>query len=370
MTDSRMICRLTLLSERGLRFREQSVNESGVKCSMAIENKCKWKRARYTIALISIPMVICSAYVFIIYQDLQKPGVVVLLFHEIIGNDQKLSNNYQHRFSDFEKQLDYLMQEGYTTILPSEISRFKACGAGNKIIMLSFDDGTPSHYNVVYPMLRKRHYKGVFFVIAENLGERYGLSESQLVEMSNNGMEIGSHSFSHPFLDELGEKEVFLELNQSKRKLSESIGKDVTSFAPPGGWYNDLVIKIAKNVGYTSFFSCNIGTNDISQSIYVYNRIEVSGDMSLDEFKRLLTPSQILSDKLKQSMKFFVHRVLGSNNYKKLGGIIGEVYDCFPKIENSIYPQSLGKCFPAVGLISQIDIDITLNDHCDTFTIC
>ena len=127
---------------------------------MAIENKSKWKRARCAIALISILMVICSAYVYIIYQDLQKPGVVVLLFHEIIGNDQKWSNKYQHRLSDFEEQLDYLVQEGYTTILPSEISRFKACGASKKIIMLSFDDGTPSHYNIVYPLLRERHYKG------------------------------------------------------------------------------------------------------------------------------------------------------------------------------------------------------------------
>lgn len=286
---------------------------------MTIENKDKWKRVKYTTLLLGVSMVICfSTYIFIIYQDLQKPGVVVLLFHEIIGNDQKWSNKYQHRLSDFAGQLDYLVQEGYTTILPSELSQLKAYKGHQKIIILTFDDGTRSHYNKVYPLLRERKLKGVFFVIAENINKKYGLSDSQLVEMSNNGMEIGSHSYSHPFLDELGKEDLYFQLQESRKILSYIIGKEVTSFAPPGGWYNDSVVKAAKDIGYTAFFTCEIGVNDITQPIYEYKRIEVTGDMTLDEFKELLTTSHIVDYKIIQSIKFLAHRLVGSDLYLKL----------------------------------------------------
>lgn len=274
------------------------------------------------LVMVGIPLFILSGYVLIIYQDLHRPGIVVLLYHQVIENEKEWSNKYRHRVSDFIQQLDYLSQQGYRTVIPSETHRFAEICNDEKIIILTFDDGTPDHYEIVYPLLMQRKMKGVFFVIAGNLDKRYGLSASQLMEMSQNGMEIGSHSFSHPFLDEMTEEEIFIELETSKQVLSDAIGAEVTSFAPPGGWYNDLVEQIAKNVGYTAFFSCDIGVNDITQPIYIYKRIEVLGNISRDEFIRLLSPPQVLGYKLRQSIKFFIHRLLGTSNYGKLAEIL------------------------------------------------
>jgi len=273
------------------------------------------------LVLLGIPLVVFSVHVLRAYQELQKPGFVVLLFHEIIDHDEEWTNKYQHRLGDFKEQLDYLRKEGYTTILPSEIHKISGKGNDEKIVMLTFDDGTPDHYEIVFPMLMQRNMMGVFFVISGNLGKRYGLSAGQLKEMSQNGMEIGSHSLSHPFLDEMAEERVFLELDTSKRVLSDAIGSEVTSFAPPGGWYNDLVVQVAQDVGYTAFFSSEIGVNELEHTAYIFRRIEVLGTISLNEFKKLLTPHEILDYKIKQSIKFFVHQILGSDNYKRLGTI-------------------------------------------------
>lgn len=285
------------------------------------------------LVMVGIPLFILSGYVLIIYQDLHRNGIVVLLYHQVIDNEKEWSNKYEHRISDFIQQLDYLSKQGYRTVIPSEIHRFAEISNDEKVIILTFDDGTPDHHEIVYPLLMQRNMKGVFFVIAGNLDKRYGLSASQLMEMSQNGMEIGSHSFSHPFLDEMTEEEIFYELDKSKRVLTGTIGKEVSSFAPPGGWYNDLVVQVAQNVGYTAFFSCEIGVNDLEQPAYIFKRIEVLGDMSLDEFKKLLSPPEILGYKIKQSVKFFVHRMLGSENYKKLGMI----RQIFRKSENLPY---------------------------------
>ena len=80
--------------------------------------------------------------------------------------------------------------------------------------------------------------------------------------------------------------------------------------------------EVAKDVGYKFLFSCEIGTNDLKNHPFVYRRIEVTGDMSINEFSRLLNPPQILSYKIMQSLKFFLHYLIGSNNYKKLASTL------------------------------------------------
>lgn len=273
---------------------------------------------QYTVLILAISIGGATAYVFAVYLDLKKPGVIVLLFHEIIEIEQEWTNKYQHRLVDFEEQLEYLRREGYRTILPSEIIEEATYGSDEKLIMLTFDDGTPGHYNIVYPLLKEKGFGGVFFVIAGNVGKRYSLSENMLLEMSQNGMEIGSHSYSHPFLDELVENEVFEELHSSKKLLENAINGKVISFAPPGGWYTERDVQIVKKAGYKAFFSCEIGVNDISEPPFIYKRIEVLGDMSMNDFERLLLPEKALVYKLEQLIKFAVHRLIGSNQYKML----------------------------------------------------
>lgn len=281
------------------------------------------KRRLRNIGIILSILILCSASTFVLvqYHELKQPGIVVLLYHRIT-TEENVTNKYVLNVKKFQQQLDYLENEGYRTILPSEIVDSRKEGINNPIIILSFDDGTTDHYTVVYPMLKKNKQKGVFFIVSKYVNAPGGLTADQIKEMSDNDMEIGSHSYSHPYLEELNYEKIYYQLKESKDQLEKISGRKVYSFALPGGWFNTDVVKAARDVGYQQFFGCEIGTNDLSKMPFVYRRIEVLGNMSFKEFQQLLDPPQILIYKVVQSLKFFLHDIIGPRRYEKLSPLL------------------------------------------------
>jgi peptidoglycan/xylan/chitin deacetylase (PgdA/CDA1 family) len=72
--------------------------------------------------------------------------------------------------------------------------------------------------------------------------DEYYLSSSDLKIMSNNGMIIGGHSHSHPFLNKLSVENIQKEIERGVAYLSKTINKKINSFAYPYGAFNDDVI--------------------------------------------------------------------------------------------------------------------------------
>lgn len=64
------------------------------------------------------------------------------------------------------------------------------------------------------------------------------------------GHEIGNHSFSHPHLNGLTEKEITFELQKNEDLIRDLTGQRTTLFRPPFGEYNNRVIAVASALGY------------------------------------------------------------------------------------------------------------------------
>lgn len=280
--------------------------------------RIKKKSLYFSVSILAVLLITCS--IAKEYAELKQPGIIVLLYHRITL-EKGSTNKYVLNVDKFQQQAGYLKERGYTTILPKEIIGSNINKDTPNMIILSFDDGTADHFSIVYQILRKNGQKGIFFIVSKYINSRGYLASDQIKEMSQGNMEIGSHSYSHPFLDELNYEKIYYELNESKDQLEKISGGKVYSFAPPGGWFNADVIRAAKNVGYLLFFGCEIGTNDLSKMPFVYRRIEVLGNMSFEEFQQLLDPPQILPYKVVQSLKFTLHSLIGSKNYQKLSAL-------------------------------------------------
>jgi len=246
--------------------------------------------------------------------ELNDRGIVVLLYHKI--KEKGDSNKYVLEITEFEKQLKYLKDNGYNTILPTDTITAIPIDSFNKTVILTFDDGTKDHYKNVYPLLRKYDYEGLFFVVTKYINSPGCLSTDEIREMSLGGMGIGSHSYSHPLLDAIEKDKMYSQLQLSKEYLDNLSINPILDLAPPGGWFDDNVVKAAVDIGYERVFSCNIGPTDISQDPVVFNRIEVLGDMSIDDFVQLLNPEELFLYKLEQSLKFIIHDIVGSKNYQ------------------------------------------------------
>ena len=65
-------------------------------------------------------------------------------------------------------------------------------------ICLTFDDGFSSDYYLVLPELKKIDATATFFIVTDLLDTPGYLKTGQVKSLSESGMQIGSHSKSHP----------------------------------------------------------------------------------------------------------------------------------------------------------------------------
>ncbi len=267
------------------------------------------------LGLSSILIILLGVLVVQAYIELSGPGVIVLLYHRVSTGG---GGKYVLSPAKFEQQMKFLKTHGYKTTLARDIVLKHTRVNPAKTVILTFDDGTEDHYTTVFPILQKYGFNGVFFIITKYIGAPGNLTASQIKEMSLSGMEIGSHTYSHPFLDELTDDQIRFQLKKSRDDLQNIIECPVTSLAPPGGWFDERTVEISRELGYKAVFGCEIGVNDLSKSPLVYRRIEIPGNADLAEFGKLLTPSMLITCKIEQIVKTWLHDLIGSNDYHKL----------------------------------------------------
>jgi peptidoglycan/xylan/chitin deacetylase (PgdA/CDA1 family) len=109
-------------------------------------------------------------------------------------------------------------------------------------------------------------------------GEMF-LSWEEIKEMSQGGIDFGSHTVNHIILTNVPLKIAEREITQSKREIEEKIGKEVRHFAYPNGNYNDEIIKLVKRAGYLSavtFGPSRLVTVPIN--LYTLDRITMGSD--------------------------------------------------------------------------------------------
>jgi peptidoglycan/xylan/chitin deacetylase (PgdA/CDA1 family) len=118
------------------------------------------------------------------------------------------------------------------------------------------------------------------------------MSWDQITEMSDYGIDFGSHTCSHPICSNLQKDDLYFELHTSKKEIENNIGKSVDLFCYPNGQPNDLnenVINAVKDSGYRAAVTTTFGFNSFEPgNPYTLSRIAYNGD-KLDVLARLLT---------------------------------------------------------------------------------
>ncbi len=197
--------------------------------------------------------------------------IPILLYHDIESPDcpnEKSNTATRDTVVDvgrFEEQIRFLAENGYQSLSLVDFFEFKRDNTKvipSKRIIITFDDGHYSNYHLAFPILQKYGFTGVFFVVADRVDQAYHVTRDQLVEMAEQGMEIGSHGLTHKYLPLLERTEVEKELTDSRQILEDIIHRSVDYFAYPGGHYSKLVLNALPGAGYAGACSCLLGLND------------------------------------------------------------------------------------------------------------
>lgn len=99
----------------------------------------------------------------------------------------------------FTQQLQYLQQEGYTSILLSELVSHIRIGTAlpHKPVLISFDDGYRDNYTNAYPVLERLGMKANIFLVPTFLNKGQYLSIEDIRTMDPALVEYGLHSYDH-----------------------------------------------------------------------------------------------------------------------------------------------------------------------------
>lgn len=80
------------------------------------------------------------------------------------------------------------------------------------------------------------------------------MTEKQVVEMRDAGMDIGGHTINHPILNSINDDQAWREILGGKERLEQIIGDDVTLFAYPNGKtgidYSSRHVEMIKKAGF------------------------------------------------------------------------------------------------------------------------
>lgn len=211
--------------------------------------------------------------------DLRIP---ILMYHHIrdySNPTDQIGTNLSVPTEKFAAQLDLIQKDGYTTTTFADLENGIRVA---KPIILTFDDGYENFYQNAFPELKKRNMKAVSFVIAHMTGGDY-MTDSQLKEISDYGIEIGDHTFSHPDLTTVSSTEVENEIAESKKELESRLGKDIISFCYPSGKYNDAVIDIVRKSGYKIAVTTKSGIGEFF-NLLALHRYRINNDTNIESF--------------------------------------------------------------------------------------
>lgn len=105
-------------------------------------------------------------------------------------------------------------------------------------------------------------------------------SWDELRAMNTEGIEIGSHTVSHPILTNVDGDRLVRELTASRARLESMLGRQITSFCYPNGACNRQVRDEAARAGYRIAVTMQPGLNDASTDPLLLKRIHTEADLT------------------------------------------------------------------------------------------
>lgn len=246
------------------------------------------------------------------------PVATILCYHEVddapthttvprrgaveSGKSEQL--RYTATRGNFRAQLDYLTANDYTVIPLSDLVDHLAGRKASlppRAVVVTVDDGWACAYSDILPEMQKRGMPFTLFAYPKIVGRgSHAVTWQQLEKMAHTkGVEIGSHSFTHPFLTiknnktvQAAEYDAFLkhELLDSKTRLQQATGEPVRYLCYPFGDYDASVAKAATAFGYEAAVTTERGPITRSTPLMQLKRYLVHNDTTLEVFKTFLLP--------------------------------------------------------------------------------
>lgn len=242
----------------------------------------------------------------------------VLMYHGLETADQPSEMTdpgdlvYVLGLDAFHQQLDWLARDGWRIVSPA-----KAVMASRDVV-LTFDDGHVSNYELALPSLRERRLPACFFITTDWIDTGHYMTSAMVRELAGAGMSIGAHGASHRFLTDLSDDEARAELAGSRERLEDITGARVTTFSAPGGRVDERIARLARDAGYTAVYTSDVRPRFALSGITAHGRLALKRNYSAGQFADMVRRNRAPESPLLGMGLRMAKRVLGNARYQAM----------------------------------------------------
>jgi peptidoglycan/xylan/chitin deacetylase (PgdA/CDA1 family)/GT2 family glycosyltransferase len=221
----------------------------------------------------------------------------ILMFHSISIPPRPRHGALSVSPSRFSALMTNMKKFGFQPVLPQNGELDSTC---ERPVLLTFDDGMEDFYTEALPVLERLGYKAMVFIVVGWIGKFTEwktpgarkfkiLSAKQMRELQRNGFQFGSHTLTHPWLTRLPDAELRREVKDSKCRLEDLLGTEVSSFAYPFGDVDVRVRAAVAEAGYKLALSTREGKNCWEDPLWLRRVGVIDADNGLSLRMKLAT---------------------------------------------------------------------------------
>jgi peptidoglycan/xylan/chitin deacetylase (PgdA/CDA1 family) len=168
-------------------------------------------------------------------------------------------------------------------------------------VVLTFDDGYLDTLGEAAPLLARYGFGATCYLVSDRVGahsawddghpgeRRPLMSREQVGRWLEAGMEIASHSCTHPWLDRVDDADAAREISDSRAALERTFGVAVDHFAYPFGGFTARTVDLVGRAGYRSAVTTQPGIARPTDDPLRLPRLLVDGRRGLARFLLQMT---------------------------------------------------------------------------------
>ncbi|WP_293129210.1 sulfotransferase [Microcoleus sp. bin38.metabat.b11b12b14.051] len=196
-----------------------------------------------------------------------------------------------------EQDLQYFKDHGYYTTSWEDWQSAKLTKTPlpGKAVLLTFDGGYLDFLTYAFPLLKRFDFTATIFIVADSIGKTNSWEKaefpevplmgwSEIRQMQDAGIEIGSMSATYQPLTALSPTEIVREAAKSRSILERGLGKSVRCFAYPYGDVDEIVEHLIGASGYNFGVSYRSSSSTFNDSLMSLPRLQLTAE----NFKQLV----------------------------------------------------------------------------------
>ena len=232
--------------------------------------------------------------------------IPVLMYHNIAEKYSASADGANITPKRFEEHMQGILERGYTPIFVADY--YNSVERGKPLpenpIIVTFDDGYLSNYEIAFPILKRLGIPATIFIVTSTVG---ATAESGIVgtshfnweqarEMQQSGIiDIHSHSHTHRDMTSLSPAQLQEELRLSRYLIERNLGKNCYVFSYPFGKYNATTSQRARAAGYRMQILVNYAesgqdylANNTKSGIEHFTRLTVTGSQTTEDLFKMI----------------------------------------------------------------------------------